>query len=103
MNGNGGDVDYITPGFYGTYDYRDSAVIPQELKDAISELALIASTTSLNPTQTQVKKRVKVGPLEVEYDVNSPQAHRFIAATTKIGTLLGGIASSGGMVRLNRA
>jgi hypothetical protein len=90
-------------GFYGTYDYLDAHTIPTELKDAVAELALIAKSTPLSPTQKQAKKRVKVGPLEVEYDSASPQANRFIGATAKLAIFIGGISSSGGMVRLNRA
>jgi hypothetical protein len=63
--------------------------VPRAVKEATAELALIAHSTPLLPVQTTVrKKRVKIGPIEVEYDANSLTGPRFVAATSKLTELL---------------
>lgn len=89
------------PAPLGWYDYN---VIPVPLKQAQAELALIAATTTLMPTtQTRGKKKVKVGPIEVEYDGTAPTAPKFLFASAKIDPLLKAYASSGVMVKLERS
>lgn len=76
--------------------------VPLSVKQAIAELALIAKTTPLMPNVTRGKKKVKVGPLEVEYDGNSATATKFVAASLRFGPWLSGIAT-GAMVKLVRS
>lgn len=76
--------------------------VPTTIKATVAELALIAGSQSLVPTISRGKKRVKVGPLEVEYDGNSPSAPRFTAAMLKLIPYLKGTAFAG-TVKLQRA
>jgi len=69
------------------------ATVPVLVQQAVAELALIARTTPLMPTVTRGKKKVKVGPLEVEYDGNSPTAADFAAASLRLATFLSTNAS----------
>lgn len=78
--------------------YRDGEliahnVIPWEVKQATAELALIANSTNLRPTAVRGKKKVKVGPLEVTYDGDSPVASKFVVAISKLGPLLNGVSA----------
>lgn len=75
--------------------------VPLSVKQATVELGLIARTTPLMPSVTRGKKRVKVGPLEVEYDGTAPTATQFVAASARLGPWLGGGTSSA-MVKLVR-
>lgn len=54
------------------------------LKDATSELAFIARGGPLMPTKTRGKKKIKIGPLEIEYDADTVSGERF----TVVGALL---------------
>lgn len=47
------------------------------LKDATAELAFIARGGSLMPTKSRGKKKIKIGPLEVEYDAEAVSGERF--------------------------
>ena len=65
--------------------YLYSLGVPIEVQQATAELALVANSTPLLPNQTSVaKKKVKVGPIEVEYDASSWTGPKFIAATSKL-------------------
>ena len=75
---------------------------PELIKQALAELALIARTTPLMPTITRGKKRVKVGPIDVEYDGNSATSKKFVAASLRIAPFLGGFSSGGPFARLVR-
>ncbi len=77
--------------------------VPTEVRYATAELALIANTISLipNPSNTRGKKRVKVGPIEVEYDSNSGTQTKFVAASLLLRPYLKTIASTN-MARLIR-
>lgn len=74
--------------------------LPLAIQQAVAELALIASTTPLTPNVTRGKKRVKVGPIEVEYDGNAETSTKFVAASLRIGPYLSG--TSGIFARLVR-
>lgn len=75
--------------------------VPEEIREATSELAIVAAITPLMPNVTaRSKKKVKVGPLEVEYDGNSPVQPKFVSASLKLTPFLRGVSSS--MVRLTR-
>lgn len=76
--------------------------VPLSVKQATAELALIAKTTPLMPNITRGKKRVKVGPLEVEYDGNAATSTRFVAASLRLAPFLSGMAT-GAMVKLVRS
>lgn len=76
--------------------------LPLSIQQAIAELALIAKTTPLMPNVTRGKKRVKVGPLEVEYDGNAATSTKFVAASLRFGPWLSGVAT-GAMVKLIRS
>lgn len=54
-------------------------VVPQEVKHACAELALRAISGPLLADLGQMKKRVKVGPIETEYSEFSPQVKRYPA------------------------
>lgn len=75
--------------------------VPIGIKQAIVELALISATTPLMPTIKRGKKRVKVGPIEVEYDGSGPMQDIFVAASLRLAPFLRNI--SGAMVRLVRS
>ena len=74
--------------------------VPLLMAQAAAELALIAKTTPLLTNITRGKKRVKVGPLEVEYDGNGSMQTQFVFASRKLSSLLA--QTSGAMVRLKR-
>jgi hypothetical protein len=65
-------------------------------------LALIAETTPLTPNITRGKKRVKVGPIEVEYDGNAPTGTMFVSASLKLSPWLKSGAMNTNQVRLTR-
>jgi hypothetical protein len=75
--------------------------LPLGIQQAVAELALIADTTPLLPTISRGKKRVKIGPLEVEYDGNAATQQQFIAATFRIASFLRQV--SGAMAKLVRS
>lgn len=74
---------------------------PIGLQRGIAELALIAKTTPLVPSVTRGKKRVKIGPIDIEYDGSSPVATQFTAAVMKFAPYLSSYAS-GAMAKLVR-
>lgn len=76
--------------------------LPLSIQQATAELALIGKTTPLMPSITRGKKKVKVGPLEVEYDGTSATATKFVAASLRIAPFLSGLAS-GAMAKLIRS
>ena len=70
---------------------------PIGVQQAIAELALIANTTPLSPNVARGKKRVKVGPIDVEYDGNSSTQTEFVTASLKLAPFLK--STAGGMTR----
>lgn len=63
-------------------------VVPTEVKNACASLALRASSADLAPDLSQGKKRVKVGPIETEYDPYSPQSKRYAAIDAMLAPYL---------------
>lgn len=63
--------------------------VPDLVVRANAELALIASTETLNPNLTQATLSKQVGPIKVNYDQNSPQAKRYVFITDILRPLLG--------------
>ena len=74
--------------------------VPNLVVQANAELALIASTTDLNPALTQQVLSKQVGPIKVVYDQSSPQAKRFPAVYDILKPLLS--ISSGANMKLVR-
>lgn len=76
---------------------------PIRIQEAIAELAFVADSMSLYPANNvRTKKRVKIGPLEVEYDGNAPQAAKFVAVVLKLATWLKAGSLNTSMARLQR-
>lgn len=63
-------------------------VVPTEVKNACAELALRASSATLYADLTQQKKKVKVGPIETEYDTSTSQAVRYESARAMLSPYL---------------
>lgn len=111
-------TDYATSTYYGAWNGSQISATqslpfprkvagvnignPLAIQKAIAELALIARTTPLQPNVTRGKKRVKIGPMEVEYDGNSSVATKFVSASNLFAAFLTGFAS-GAMVKLVRS
>lgn len=62
--------------------------VPVAIREATSELALIAQTTPLMPTIQRGKRMVKVGSIQVEYDAQSFTGKRFVAATARLAEFM---------------
>jgi hypothetical protein len=85
---------------YGGATYYDSTIVPAEVKAACIDLAYKTTQgVELAPDLDQAQKRVKVGPIEVEYDTAGNQATVFRAVESKLRPLLNG---GGAMARLVR-
>jgi hypothetical protein len=67
--------------------------IPQTVKKVQAELAFIANSQPLTANAKRGKKRVKVGPIDVEYDGSAPMQTVFVAAARMMAPLLGGFAN----------
>ena len=76
--------------------------VPLPVQQAIAELALIARTTPLMPNVTRGKKKVKVGPLEVEYDGNASTSTNFVAASLRFAPFLYLVATASPFAKLVR-
>lgn len=57
----------------------DDDIVPTEVERACAVLALKAATETLLPDQTQQKTKVKIGPIETEFDRFSSQSKRFVS------------------------
>ena len=72
---------YLEPyvvGAVGPYPYLlADNVVPAEVKNACSELALKASAGALSPDLARAKLSVTVGEIAVTYDPNSPESKRY--------------------------
>lgn len=75
-------------------------LVPPEVKAACSALALTASTEALAPNLERTQAKVKVGPLEVEYDPAAPAYTRHRAVEMLLAPFLTGSAV---MAKLTRA
>lgn len=84
----------------GDGGYWSSTAIPDPLMRAVCELALKAAPgTTLAPDAGRLKKRTKVGPLEVEYESGGSA---FVGYTT-VGGLLAPLLGMGAPNGINRA
>ncbi len=77
-----------------------STIVPADIANACADLALKAAAGDLAPDLTRAVIRKKIGPLETEYDRNSPQATRYRAIDMALSPYLTG---SGAMARLVRS
>jgi hypothetical protein len=65
-------------------------IVPAAVANANAELALKASTGELSPDIGRLKKRTKVGPLEVEYADNAPATTQYKAVDGMLAPYLNG-------------
>lgn len=72
------------PGYFDLINYG----VPREVREGIIELALIADKTDIFAVPKRGKKRVKIGPLEVDYDANSSSQNEFVTASLKFARWL---------------
>jgi hypothetical protein len=92
-------VDALAGG-YGGASYYASDSVPAEIKNACIDLAYKSSQgIELAPDIEPAQKRVKVGPIEVEYDMTANQTTIFRAVQSKLRPFLNG---GGAMARLVR-
>lgn len=96
-------LDWPRVGAYrDDYEVIDPHTLPYEVTAACVELAFIVNTTALLPTAaTRTKKRVKIGPLEVEYDGDGGSVSAFVQAIRRLNPLLNA-GASGNSVSLVR-
>lgn len=73
--------------------YVESDIVPTIVANACAELALKASVADLAPDTERLKRRTKVGPLEVEYEPGSSAQPKY----TAIDRMLAAYLSSGSM------
>ncbi|WP_338762010.1 DnaT-like ssDNA-binding protein [Massilia sp. METH4] len=76
--------------------------VPPSIKRACAVLAMKAATGSLRPAAGQVKKRQKVGPLEVEYQDSSTAGALHPAADALVSPYFDDLAGNPFMARLER-
>lgn len=90
------------PDLFGTVNaYVPSTEIPSVLKNATSELALLAAAGDLNEVLPQNVISKQVGPLKVVYDKDSPQQKKYVHVNEMLSIYLTG-RTSGAMIRLVR-
>jgi len=97
-----GDYMKAKYGVHWSTLFSTLTTVPTPIAQAAAELAFIARTTPLMPNVTRGKKKVKVGPLEVEYDGNAATSTEFVAASLRIAPYLATPVSVGPFVRLVR-
>jgi Putative DnaT-like ssDNA binding protein len=81
----------------GFYVASDS--VPADIANACADLAFKAAAGDLAPDLTRGVVRKKVGPLETEYDRNSPQATRYRSIDMTLAPYLTGSAAMATLVR----
>ena len=79
--------------------YVDFDVVPVQVKNACSELALKANSETLLNDQSQNVVREKVGPIEVEYDKYSPQYKRYLQIDNMLAIYFGSTANQVKLMR----
>lgn len=91
---------FATGGHLSSFAYMvDSASVPELVKNACCELALLAMSGPLTtPTLNQAKLQVKVGPMFVAYDPRSPQNPRYPV----IAQILTPLLKEAGTMKLER-
>jgi hypothetical protein len=91
------DFAYTSVNGYTTIDgmyYFPSDEVPVEVQRACAELALIASTTDLNPSISRRTIREKVDVIEVEYDPHSPLYTQFRAIDGMLAPFLTSVSGA---------
>lgn len=81
-----------------TYPVASNAV-PSDIANACADLALKAASGDLAEDLTRGIVREKVGPLETEYDRNSPQSVRYRAVDMALAPYLAGAGANARLVR----
>lgn len=76
-----------------------STIVPTDIANACSDLAFKAAGGDLAPDLARAVVRRKVGPLETEYDRNSPQATRYRAIDLTLSPYLTGSSTMARLVR----
>lgn len=74
-------------------------VVPTEVKRACMELALSSAAGALAPQLERATRREKVGEIEVEYDMNSPEYTRFRSVDMILEPYLDGSSITSPLVR----
>jgi hypothetical protein len=77
----------------------NSTVVPAEVANACADLALKALSADLNADLERAIVREKTGPLETEYDRNSPQSVRYRAIDMSLSPFLKGSSAMATLVR----
>lgn len=77
----------------------DTDVVPADVANACADLAFKAAAGDLNPELTRGVVRKKVGPLETEYDRNSPQSVRYRSVDMMLAPYLKGSSAMATLVR----
>ena len=78
----------------GVFNVIMPDTVPVIVQQANAELALSASTKSLNPVASQAVLSKTVGPIKIVYDSNSPQGKRYLAVTDILRPLLQSVGAS---------
>jgi hypothetical protein len=73
----------------------DTDIVPLEVKKAVAELALRASTMTLLPDEERAATREKVGPIETEYSEFSSQTMKYKMIDSWLAPYLSGLGSGG--------
>lgn len=79
--------------------YIASDIVPADIANACADLALKAAAGELNADLERGVVRKKVGPLETEYDRNSPQSTRYRAIDMALALYLKGSSAMATLVR----
>lgn len=79
--------------------YADVNSVPTAIANACADLALKAAAGELAEDLTRGVVREKVGPIETEYDRNSPQAVRYRAIDMMFAPFLKGSSAMATLVR----
>jgi hypothetical protein len=89
------------PRYGATVDGYDipSTEVPREIANACADLAFRAASGELAPDTGRAIIREKVGPLETEYDRNSPQGTRYRSVDMILAPFLKGSSAMVGLVR----
>jgi len=79
--------------------YLPSDEVPADIANACADLALKAAAGDLNEDLTRGVVREKIGPIETEYDRNSPQSVRYRAVDMALSPYLKGSSAMATLVR----
>ena len=76
-----------------------STIVPADIANACADLALKAAAGDLNADLSRGVVRRKIGPLETEYDRNSPQSKRYRSIDMALSPYLKGSSAMAMLVR----